>query len=231
MEVAAIVTAAGSGTRMGSDVPKQFLPLCGVPILGWALRAIETSPLVGMIAVVVPEDYMKQTRKMIKDMGFRKCLDPVAGGRTRQESVKAGFDILPPVGIVLIHDGARPFVSGKLISGCVEAASRSGAALCAVRPSDTVKYSEDGKEVDRTLDRDRLWLAQTPQAFRYFILSDSYRKLGPAAEYTDEAMLVEAAGHPVTIVEGSQRNIKITSPEDMLFCKALLEIGSGREDH
>lgn len=234
-DAAAIVTAAGLGARMGSDKPKQFLPLGGVPVLIRALAAVASSPLIGSILPVVPADRVEEARRLIAGCpGLERCLPPVAGGARRRDSVRIGFAGLPSAAIVLIHDGARPFVTAELIGRCIAAAREHGAALAAVRPRDTVKYSEDkGRSVARTLDRAAVWLAQTPQAFRREILEAAYGAAGAEEDFTDEAGMVERAGFTVRLVEGFEENIKLTTPGDMIIgevlVKSLVSPGSGRK--
>ncbi len=223
MDVAAIVTAAGSGTRMGTARPKQFLLLGGRPMLVWSLQALENSPIVRAVLPVVPVDRLPQAREILgrPRWGLTKCLPPVAGGRLRQDSVRLGFQHLPPADVVLIHDGARPFIDPAMVEACAMAAAEHGAAVCAVSPPETVKETADGVFVSRTLDRRWIRLAQTPQAFRRDILATAYGVLREGDEFTDEAAMVEAAGFPVRLVDGSPENIKITAPQDMVFGRAL----------
>jgi 2-C-methyl-D-erythritol 4-phosphate cytidylyltransferase len=227
----AIVPAAGLGRRMGADRPKQFLLLSGLPVLLRTIRALAASPLVEVILPVVPEDFLDETRRLTARRGLGKCLPPVAGGAHRQDSVKNGFDRLPPSELVLIHDGARPFLDADLIGRCAAAARAHGAALAAVRPPETVKLSSDGLMVERTLDRRHIWLAQTPQVFVRAVLEESYRRLRPGMLYTDEASLVEAAGFPVSLVEGPPENIKITGPWDLLVARAMLRRHAGTDTY
>jgi 2-C-methyl-D-erythritol 4-phosphate cytidylyltransferase len=222
MMVAAVVTAAGSGTRMGSATPKQFLSIDGMPLLAHTLRALCRSSLVGAVVTVVPAPFVESTAAMIAaDPALGRCLPPVPGGRRRQDSVRAGFDALPRCELVLIHDGARPLVSPAVIAATIGAARRHGAAIAAVPSADTVKTSEDGILVSSTLDRRRIWLVQTPQVFRWDLLRGVYDTL-PSSDVTDEAMLMEAAGHAVAIAPGDPMNIKVTTPADMRLAAFIL---------
>jgi 2-C-methyl-D-erythritol 4-phosphate cytidylyltransferase len=221
MDVGAIIVAGGSGSRLGGRTPKQFLSLGGEPILVRTLRPFEASPVVDVIIPVVPPGAESRVAGMIeKAFPGTKCLPPATGGERRRDSVKNGFERLPPVRVVVIHDGARPFVTIDLIERTVAAAWLHGAALTAVRPTDTVKLSDDGALVTRTIDRRRVWLAQTPQAFRTDILERAWNAAG-ADDFTDEASLVEAAGYPVALVEGHPANLKITGPHDLVLARAI----------
>ncbi len=222
MTTTAIVTAAGSGSRMGSDLPKQFLPLADVPLLIRTLRVFEDAASVDTVLPVVPADHLARATELIAAWRLRKCLPPVAGGPRRQDSVRIGFECCRDDDLLLIHDGARPLLDADLIERCLASARSTGAALCAVRPPETVKYSPDGMLVERTLDRSLIWLAQTPQAFRRQVLAEAYRRADFNREFTDEASLVEAAGFPVALVPGSPDNLKITSPHDLAVAEALL---------
>jgi 2-C-methyl-D-erythritol 4-phosphate cytidylyltransferase len=221
MEVTAVVPAAGLGRRMGTSRPKQFLSLGGMSVVARVLLALQESP-VDRIQPVAPADHLDDLARLIRRRGFGRVLPPVAGGERRQDSVRAGLAALPPSDLVLIHDGARPLVTPDLVRRCLEAAREAGAAVAAIRPHDTVKLSDDGRLVTRTLDRSRLWLIQTPQAFRRAVLEDAYRRVDFSRTFTDEASLAEAAGFPVRLVEGSPENLKITTPLDLVLAGAIL---------
>ena len=231
MRTAAIIAASGTGIRMNAELPKQFLLLEGVPVLARTMKVFDRSPLITSILPVVPSGYIDRTEKeIIKAHRITKCLPPVTGGLRRQDSVKLGFLALPPVDMVIIHDGVRPFIDEDLISRCLEAAGDSGASLCAFQPVETVKKSDDSLRVRGTLDRNTIWLAQTPQAFRRQVLQTAYDTIPPEETFTDEAALVEAAGFPIVLVPGPAGNIKITSPEDMILSRAILSVSKERSD-
>ena len=235
---AAIVAAAGRGDRMGVGVPKQYLHLAGVPVVVRAIRAVASAPSVGLVVVAVPPGDVERFEKDIV-RGYSlssacRCM-VVEGGHDRQESVFSALSALESVlvsgelegeaddyPIVVIHDGARPLASPRLVESVVQAAVRHGAATCGLQPTDTVKEVQEGTVV-RTLDRARLTLVQTPQAFRRELIIDAHvsaRRTGLRA--TDDAALVEAAGVRVTLVPGEPMNIKITSPDDMVIAEATL---------
>jgi len=241
MKAAAIVPAAGTGSRMGLADPKQFLELAGTPMLVHTVRALQLSTLIDCIVLVVPLDHLARSRELVT----RYQLDNVkvvAGGRLRQDSVRAGLDALPAeTDIVLVHDGARPFVSARIVEECLREAARCGAAMAAIPVKDTLKAVAADNTVDSTVDRRGLWQAQTPQVARKSLLVEAFA----AAEQnnfagTDEASLLERIGCRVSVVAGSDKNIKITSPDDLLMAEAILggvaldrkiKIGHGYDAH
>ncbi len=221
---AAIIPAAGSGSRMGLDHPKQYHHLCGVPILVHTVRAFTGASCVDMIVVVVPGERLESTISLFEEYGLLSHgLKVVSGGRRRQDSVKAGLDTLgQDVEIVLVHDGARPLVTEELIVRCCTAAATHGAAIAAVPVKDTLKRAgADGSVLD-TVDRENLWQAQTPQAAVVSVLRDAYVAAGER-DVTDEASLLELAGVAVYLVEGSETNIKITRPDDLLIAEKIMK--------
>lgn len=239
--VAVIIPAAGFGSRMHLDHPKQYHLLAGVPILVRTVRAfagLGDIPI-AQIVVAVPEDRLGQTETLCAAYGLLSArLQIIAGGRRRQDSVRAGLAVLDPgIDMVLVHDGARPLVSGETIAGCYAAALRHGAAIAAVPVKDTLKKAALDGRVAATIDRASLWQAQTPQAARRQLLEQAYLGNGEA-DVTDESSLLERAGIPVTIVEGSETNIKITRPEDLTLAENILaqrlpklRIGHGYDAH
>ncbi|MCL6634821.1 MAG: 2-C-methyl-D-erythritol 4-phosphate cytidylyltransferase [Peptococcaceae bacterium] len=227
-EVAAVVPAAGSGSRMGLETKKQYLPLAGIPVLGHVLKALEASPVIQGVVVVAGSGEEEYCRLAVIDkLGIRKVKAIVPGGKERQDSVYSGLLALSPApGIVVVHDGARPLLSAGWLEAVVKAAEEHGAATLAVPVKETVKLAGEGGFVARTVPRERLWLAQTPQAFRYGIILEAHRRA--RREHftgTDDAALVEQLGLPVKIVPGSYENIKITTPEDLLLASAIIEAG------
>jgi 2-C-methyl-D-erythritol 4-phosphate cytidylyltransferase len=213
----AIIPAAGQGRRMGSATAKQFLELAGEPILVHTLRRFEECPEIDAVIVALPEGSSAEFLQIAARAGLRKVTRVIPGGAERQESVGRALALVraESAGVVVVHDGVRPFVTPEQISAVVERAAEAGAAILAVRATDTVK-EVDELGVVRTLDRSRIALAQTPQAFRYAWLRDAFdRAVKEAWEVTDDASLVEQAGYRVEIVEGSPFNIKITRPEDL----------------
>jgi 2-C-methyl-D-erythritol 4-phosphate cytidylyltransferase len=225
MITAALIPAAGRGQRMGLNVEKQFLQLRGKPLLAYTLAQFEATPDIDRIVVIVPQG--RETfcyQEIVEPEGFRKVTHIIAGADTRQLSVMAGFRCLDEdVEIVVIHDGARPFVTPSLIRTAIEAAIQDGSAVAAIPESDTMKRVSGEGTVIETVDRRNLWRAQTPQAFRRSILQ---RALAYATQHnldaTDEASLVESMSWPVRIFKGSRWNFKITSPDDMVLAELVL---------
>jgi len=220
---AALIAAGGAGVRMGLDRPKQFAGLAGIPILVRAIRAFQDSSAIETIIVVVPEDFLELTTELVRHHRLDRVRNIVKGGASRQESVQAGLDKLPAgCELVAVHDGARPLVSTRLIEQCLREAERCGAAIAALPVKDTLKSVDRDGTIRKTVDRTRLWQAQTPQVARRDWLEQAFAK-AVADNYTgtDEASLLEYAGFPVRVVEGSESNIKITRPEDLAVAEAL----------
>jgi 2-C-methyl-D-erythritol 4-phosphate cytidylyltransferase/2-C-methyl-D-erythritol 2,4-cyclodiphosphate synthase len=221
MHVVAIIAAGGRGTRMGGEVPKQFMALGGRSLLDRCVDVFEASTRVDEIVVVVPSA-QAETGRWRKT---RKPLHVVAGGERRQDSVALGFDQVPArTDIVVVHDAARPFCSTALIDRTIEAALEAGAAVPATAARDTVKRSVgsgDRRFVESSLPRERIYLAQTPQAFRYGVLREAIRLGRSGVDATDEATLAELAGFPVRLVEGEPHNIKITADSDLTLVRGL----------
>lgn len=222
---AVIIPAGGVGLRMGAECPKQFLALAGVPVLARTVRIFSQLPEISTIIVAAPAAYLDETREMLGRFLPPGVVTVVVGGATRQDSVRAGLAALPPeVDLVAVHDGVRPLLAPELARACLAAATVAGAALLAIPVNDTVKESRDGATVSATLSRQHLWLAQTPQAARRDLLLAAFA----AAERdgfagTDEASLLERIGCEVSLVMGSERNLKITRPGDLPLAEALLQ--------
>jgi len=219
-----VIPAAGVGRRMNAGINKQYLPLRGIPIVGRTLALFDLLPVVDRIVVVVPEQEIPFCRSDVIDrLKIRKVYGVIAGGNERQESVynalqwiDAGDD-----DIVLIHDGVRPFVTPGMVTTLLAALDRADGAIVAVPVKDTVKIVQEGV-ITATPDRSTLWLAQTPQAFRYRTIRDAHDRAAAAGfTGTDDASLVERVGGRVSVVFGSYRNIKITTPEDMVLAEGF----------
>ncbi len=224
MKVGAIIAAAGFGRRMKADRPKQLLALNGIPIIIHTIRKFDISRVIDYIIVTAPRESVIEVSELIKSAEFQKPVIVVQGGERRQDSVASGLNHLQPgTDIVAVHDGVRPFVSTDDIENAVRQAERTGAAVLAVPIVDTVKQVEKDV-IDSTLTREHLVLAQTPQVFRTEILKQAFDRATKDEYYgTDESSLVERLGHPVAIVRGSERNIKITRPSDLSLARAFLE--------
>jgi len=209
---------------MKADRPKQLLELNGTPIIIHTIRKFDASPAVDYIIVTALRESVEEVRELVRSADFRKSVTVIEGGERRQDSVAAGLEHLQPAtDVVAVHDGVRPFVSREDIENVVRQAERTGAAILAVPIVETVKQVE--KElVESTLTREHLVLAQTPQAFRTDVLKQAFERAQKDEYYgTDESSLVERIGHPVAIVRGSERNIKITRPSDLTLARAFLE--------
>jgi 2-C-methyl-D-erythritol 4-phosphate cytidylyltransferase/2-C-methyl-D-erythritol 2,4-cyclodiphosphate synthase len=238
--VAAVVVAAGRGQRAGGDVPKQYRKIAGAPAIRPTLSAFSSHPRIDLIQTVIHPDDEDLYRAA--SGGLKNLLKPVAGGASRQSSVHAGLQALQTRApeIVLIHDAARPFLSGALISRAIEAARTYGAAAPGVAVADTVKKIDQGAMVTETLDRSQLRMVQTPQAFAFALIVDAHRRAAAAGreDFTDDAALAEWAGHRVRMFEGEAGNVKLTTNDDfaraeLLSAAALADvrIGNGYDVH
>jgi len=220
----AIIVAAGQGSRMGGECAKQFLELAGTPIIIHTLKAFEQCEVIQAIIVVLPANESANFLSLAGRYGLQKLSKVVPGGLTRSESVFHGLQAVRPATaeVVAIHDGVRPFVTPDEITSTVNAALEHEAAILVAPVTDTIKEVEhDG--IVRTLNRSQLRRALTPQCFRYSLLRRAYEEADVNdPELTDESLLVERLGVRVAIVEGSPRNIKITTPEDLIVAEALM---------
>jgi len=224
----AIIAAAGTGSRMAGDRPKQFLQLAGVPIIFHTLKPFEQCDSIQEIIVVLPAAESADFLALVPKYGVTKLSRVVPGGKTRAESVWRGLLAIrgATAEVVAVHDGVRPFVATEEINRTVAAAHSHGAAILVASAIDTIKQVDGGKVV-KTLERGQLCHALTPQCFRYELLRRAYERADvhdPAI--TDDSSLVEQLGEPVTIVEGSSRNIKITTQRDLLIAEAFLKAGT-----
>jgi len=220
----AIIAAAGAGTRMASDRPKQFLLLAGTPVIIHTLKVFEQCESINEVIVVVPAEESAGFLSLAAKFGLRKVTRVVPGGATRAESVKRGLQAIraATAEIVAVHDGVRPFVTVEEVDAVVAAAQTNGAAILVAPVTDTIKQVSDGR-IMQTLDRGELRRALTPQCFRYELLRQAYQAADDTdPSVTDESVLVEKLGFPVSIVEGSPRNIKVTTAEDLVIAEAIL---------
>jgi 2-C-methyl-D-erythritol 4-phosphate cytidylyltransferase len=228
--VAAVIPAAGKGSRIGFKTPKTFIDLEGEPILARTIAVFAASRRIALVQPVLPRTHLASFRtRLLSRYRWPTCVPAVAGGRERQDSVLAGLRALPDdVEYVVIHDGARPFVTLALVHRVLEEARRHGAALAAIPVQDTVKRVSSQLFLEGTVDRRSLWLAQTPQAFHLPLLLEAHARARAAgAPATDDAALVEALGHPVRVVPGSPLNLKITTREDLTIARAYLQRTGG----
>lgn len=226
MKFTAIVLSAGKGSRMNSNTHKQYLLLNGRPVITYALEAFEKSPVEEVILVTGPGEEEYCRKEIVEAYGFRKVGKIVAGGKERYHSVFRGLQAVSDSEYVLIHDGARPFVTEEMISRTMETVKKTEACVVGMPVKDTIKITDEKDVVKETPDRKHVWMVQTPQAFSYSLIYHAYKKLlrQEDAAITDDAMVAEKICHvPVTLIEGSYRNIKITTPEDMLIAEAFLK--------
>jgi 2-C-methyl-D-erythritol 4-phosphate cytidylyltransferase len=221
----AIVVAAGKGTRLGGDRPKQFLDLGGVPLIIRTLSQFERSKQIQEIITVLPAEETAGFASLAHKFGLTKATRAVAGGATRAQSVRNGLHQIREADIVAVHDGARPFVTPDEIDATVLAAEETGAAIMTAPVADTIKRLREDRVVE-TISRADLRRALTPQCFRFEILQRAYEHLeeleSQGIEITDESFLVERLGTEIISVEGSSRNIKITTESDLALANSLL---------
>ncbi len=224
MSVVAVIVAGGVGRRLRAKVRKPFISLRGRPMLAWTLGAFERAPGVRAVVLVAHPGDLERARRLVRRYRFRKVASVVPGGASRMASVACGVRALPPgTRWVAVHDAARPLVTPALIEATLRGAKRAKAAIAAVPVVPTVKEGAGGW-VTRTLDRSRLWAVQTPQVFERKLLERAHRRANGFAA-TDDAALVEKMGRRIRIVRGSHRNIKVTTPEDLVIAEALLSKG------
>lgn len=236
----AIVLSAGKGKRMGTDKPKQYLDLCGKPVLYYSLKAFQDSFIDEIVIVASKDDHSYIKEEIVDKYGITKAVKLVEGGAERYDSVLCGLKAAGSLDInraggsdyVFIHDGARPFIDDEILNRAYDTVIRYGTAIVAVPAKDTVKIVDDkGVTVD-TPDRNHVWLMQTPQVFKYKEILEAYESMAEYKEaenpkdmprITDDAMVMEHFGKlPVHIARGSYRNIKITTPEDMVIARAWI---------
>ena len=244
---AAIVVAAGVGRRMGAGVNKVLLPLGDKPLLAHSLEILDASSRIDRVVVVTRAEDMGAVQSLVAERGVRKAIGQIVlGGAERFDSVLAGLNFLAqdppahgrpfdpstgsgqrklrtPPEAVLIHDAARPFLTHRMIEDTLAALDRWVGAIVGVPSRDTVKEVDDQHAIVTTLDRTRLWMAQTPQTFRFEPLLEAYRNYQPPPYPTDDAFLLERRGERLLTVEGSHDNIKITTSEDLHVAEALLQ--------
>ncbi|MCI9022428.1 MAG: 2-C-methyl-D-erythritol 4-phosphate cytidylyltransferase [Eubacterium sp.] len=226
MKAAAIVLAAGRGSRMNSGIQKQFMELGGYPLIYYALQVFEHSSVDEVILVTGKNETDWCRREIVDKYGFCKVRSVVPGGSERYLSVYEGLRAAQEPDIVLIHDGARPFVTDEIINRTIRSALESGSGIAAVPAKDTVRIVDETGTAVLTPPRDRVWMMQTPQAFRYPLIYRAYQELVSRniQNVTDDAMVLETVlNQEVKIAEGSYSNIKVTTPEDMETARAFLK--------
>lgn len=221
----AVIVAAGKGKRMGTEISKQFLPLCGKEILAHTVEAFEKAENIRDIVLVTGEESLQDVKDMTLEYGWKKVTAIIAGGKERQDSVWNGLQaVSEDTDIVLIHDGVRPFVTEEILDLSIETALEMGGCVAGVPAKDTIKVCDSENIAVTTPDRSTLWQIQTPQTFRKSLIMRAYeqaRKDGFMG--TDDASLAEYSGSPVKVIMGSYRNIKITTKEDLIIGEAFLK--------
>lgn len=229
--VSAVIVAGGKGERMQAAIRKQYLVLGERPILAHTLAVFDASPAIHRIYLVIPETDMEFcTREVVAPIHPRKPIRLVAGGLRRQDSVYQGLcAVSDPDHIVVIHDGVRPFVSEDQIATIVRVAQQDGACICAIPAVDTLKQVDEEGRIIRTVERQNIRMAQTPQAFQYSLIKQAHdRALADEVVGTDDSFLLERLGYPVRVIGGSPFNIKITTPEDLLLARAFVSVMARR---
>jgi len=223
------VVAAGSGSRMGTGTKKQYLLLDNKPLFIHTLEVMEKQKKITGMILVVPAADLEFCKELINEYSIGKILCIVSGGETRGASVYNGLQAVPVDSeFVVVHDGARPFLSQKVLEDVLAAAEAEGAAIAAVPVKDTIKQANPDGLVQKTLERSLLWSVQTPQVFRKEILLECYKRaLGDKLQGTDDAFILETYGYPVKVVPGDYKNMKITTKEDLEYAKYLLNLDKG----
>ena len=223
----AIVLAAGQGKRMHSKIQKQFMELDGMPVLCYSLRCFQESPLIRDVILVIGEEYVSWCREeIVKKYGFTKVSAVIPGGKERYDSVYAGLCECRDCEYVLIHDGARPFVTEEILKRGLQKVKETGACVIGMPSKDTVKLSDEEGYVKETPNRKCVWTIQTPQIFSYSLIREAHDSIRQKdmSKITDDAMVVEQeTGAKVALAEGSYQNIKITTPEDLDIAEAFLK--------
>jgi 2-C-methyl-D-erythritol 4-phosphate cytidylyltransferase len=224
MKYQVMVLAAGQGKRMKAGRNKQFIELEGKPVIIHTLSVFENDPMCEEIKLVINEKEVPLFKELLANYQIAKVSEMVLGGKERQDSVYNGLLRMENAEIVLVHDGARPFIRQEVIHRLVEKAKLEGAAIVGVPVKDTIKKVNSDLLIMETVERAALWMIQTPQAFQYPILQKAHQR-AKEEQYlgTDESSLVERIGVPVHMVEGDYVNIKLTTPEDLIVANAILK--------
>jgi len=219
----AIVVASGTGSRMGSEIPKQFIEVMGKPIISYTLNSLSKCSDIDDIIIVTLPEYLVYCKDVVDAFNFKKVSKIVCGGQTRSQSVFNGLNELDDsCDMVVIHDGVRPLIDSDTISKCISAAVRYDCAAVGVRMKDTIKFVDDGF-IEGTVDREKLWQIQTPQVFKKDLILSFYKNADiNSISATDDCALAERAGYKIKIVKGKYENIKITTPQDIFIMKGLL---------
>ena len=223
----AIVLAAGQGRRMGTDLPKQFLPLCGKPVLWYSLNCFQNSDLTDRIILVCGKEWIGYCEEeIVRKYGLSKVKTITEGGENRYDSVYNGLKACADTEFVMIHDGARPFITDGILRRGLLGAEKTGACVIGMPSKDTVKIADQDGFIKETPQRSSVWIIQTPQVFRYSLIREAYGQImkSGTVNVTDDAMVVEQTlGTKIALAEGSYENLKVTTPDDLLKCRAIVE--------
>ena len=223
----AVVLAAGQGRRMGTDLPKQFLPLCGKPVLWYSLNCFQNSGLTDRIVLVTGKEWIGYCEEeIVQKYGLSKVKTITEGGENRYDSVYNGLKACADTEFVMIHDGARPFITDEILRRGLLGAEKTGACVIGMPSKDTVKIADQEGFIKETPQRSSVWIIQTPQVFRYSLIREAYRRImeSGTVNVTDDAMVVEQTlGTKISLAEGSYENLKVTTPDDLLKCRAIVE--------
>ncbi len=230
MFTTAIIVAAGKGERLNSKISKQFLNLDGKPILTHTLEKFQNSSFINEVIIVTKKDSVEYCQnEIVCKYQFNKVKKVISGGDRRQDSVYCGIkETNIKTDILLIHDGVRPFVTEEQISNIIMGAKKFNSCVLGVKAKDTIKICDDNDFIVQTPDRSKLWSIQTPQGFKFGLIKSAYEKaISENFEATDDALIIENLGNKVKVIEGSYFNIKITTREDLIFAKCILDLQMG----
>ena len=220
MKRAIVIVAGGSGKRMGTDIPKQFLIVGGKPVLASTIERFHTYDAQMQIVLVLPQSQIAYWHKLTAEYHIDIKHQIVSGGETRFHSVKNGLSAIKDADVVGVHDGVRPLVSTATIDRCFDSATQHGSAVPVMPSVESVRFVDENG-TSHAVDRARVRMVQTPQVFRYDILTNSYQQ--PYSDlFTDDASVVEAAGYTITLVDGNKENIKLTTPDDLVYAEMLM---------
>ena len=221
MNKVAVIVAGGTGSRMGKDIPKQFLPINGKAILLHTIGAFLTAYPDIKIVLVLHGDYIAYTQSLIEEADIKHSINFIQGGETRFQSVKNGLQHIDPHSVVFVHDAVRCLVSPELIKRCFDNAVEYGSAIPVIPVRDSLRKWDKKTDTSLSVPRDHLYIVQTPQTFKAELLLEAF-KVGDDPQFTDEATVVEAMGNNVHLIEGEGKNIKITFPEDLVYASWVL---------
>ena len=220
MKQFAVIVAGGSGSRMNSEIPKQYLPVNGLPVLMHTINAFHNYSKTLNIIVVLPPMDLELWKELCEKYKFNLAVQIAPGGDTRFQSVKNGLEKIVTDGIVAIHDGVRPLVNKEIIAASYEIAALHGSAIAAVRLKESIRVTD--KDETKMADRSKYRIIQTPQTFQVSLIKKAY-EITENPQFTDDASVLEKSGHKISLFEGSYRNIKITTPEDLIIAEAFLK--------